>query len=122
MIVVVMLGLLAGIAVPIFVKIRDGGKRTALVNDARQLGGAAQQYMLEHATVEVALLIEPTMGRVSGALGEYVREVGRGYSHSAQIQADYTFTLAHSQVRGGEDGKGARGAVVVFNSDGVLYR
>lgn len=122
MIVIALLGILVAIALPMYVKIREGTRRTGLINDARQLGGAAQQYMLEHAEVEVPLQMDTAMGSVSGPLGEYVRTTGKGYSHSALIRAGETFTLAHPHVRGGTDAEGGLGAEVVFNADGSLYR
>lgn len=122
MIVISLIGILVAISLPMYVKIREGTRRTGLVNDARQLGGAAQQYMLEHAEVEVPLLMDTIMGSVSGVLGEYVRTTGKGYSHSSLIRAGETFTLAHPHVRGGSDGEGGLGTEVVFNADGSLYR
>lgn len=122
MIVIALIGILVAISLPMYVKIREGTRRTGLINDARQLGGAAQQYMLEHVEVEVPLVMDTEMGRVSGSLGEYVRETGKGYSHSSSIRAGETFTLAHPQVRGGSDADGSLGAEVVFNADGSLYR
>ena len=47
MIVVVIIGLLAAMAIPAFQKVRVSSIEKALVNDARQLASAAQQYMME---------------------------------------------------------------------------
>jgi type IV pilus assembly protein PilA len=48
MIVVVIIGLLAALAVPAFVKVRMASQDKAVLNNARQLASAADQYMMEH--------------------------------------------------------------------------
>ena len=47
MIVVAIIGLLAAIAVPNFVKARTAAQMNACINNLRQLDGAVQQYALE---------------------------------------------------------------------------
>lgn len=48
MIVVAIIGLLAAIAVPNFVKARTTSQLDACLNNLRQIDGAAQTYALEH--------------------------------------------------------------------------
>ena len=48
MIVVAIIGLLAAIAVPNFVKARTTAQMNACINNLRQLDGAVQQYALEN--------------------------------------------------------------------------
>ncbi len=48
MIVVVIIGLLASMAIPAFHKIRVASQDKAVLNNARQLAAAADQYMMEH--------------------------------------------------------------------------
>ena len=50
MIVVVIIGLLAAMAIPAFQKVRTASQDKAVLNNARQLGSAADQYFLEHGT------------------------------------------------------------------------
>ncbi len=50
MIVVVIIGLLAAMAIPAFQKVRTASQDKAVLNNARQLGAAADQYFLEHGT------------------------------------------------------------------------
>jgi len=59
MIAVVIIGLLASMAMPAFKKIRDSSQDKAVLNNARQLGGAADQYFMESgkSTVLSAALI-----------------------------------------------------------------
>ena len=55
MIVVVIIGLLAAMAIPAFQKVRASSQDKAVLNNARQLSGGADQYFLEHGTSTVAL-------------------------------------------------------------------
>ena len=48
MIVVVIIGLLAAMAIPAFQKVRIASQDKAVLNNARQLSGAADQYYLEY--------------------------------------------------------------------------
>ena len=47
MIVVVIIGLLAAMAIPAFSKVRQQSRMKAVLNNLRQISGAAQQYMLD---------------------------------------------------------------------------
>lgn len=47
MIVVVIIGLLAAMAIPAFQKVRQSSQEKAVLNNLRQFASAAQQYMLE---------------------------------------------------------------------------
>ena len=48
MIVVAIIGLLAAIAIPNFVRARTTSQKNACINNLRQLDGAVQQYALEN--------------------------------------------------------------------------
>ncbi len=54
MIVVVIIGLLAAMAIPAFQKVRATSQEKAVTNNLRQLASAAQQYMLENGATTVA--------------------------------------------------------------------
>ncbi|HEY4299799.1 MAG TPA: prepilin-type N-terminal cleavage/methylation domain-containing protein [Candidatus Didemnitutus sp.] len=62
MIVVVIIGLLAAMAIPAFQKIKQRSQDNTVLNNARQLAAAADQYFLETGvtTVASADLIGPT--------------------------------------------------------------
>jgi type IV pilus assembly protein PilA len=62
MIVVVIIGLLAAMAIPAFQKVRTSSQDKAVLNNARQLGAAADQYFLENGVSSVlqASLVGPT--------------------------------------------------------------
>jgi len=53
MIVVVIIGLLAAMAIPAFQKVRTNSQRGAITNNLRQLASAADQYFLESGEVSV---------------------------------------------------------------------
>src|SRR5258708_32501341 len=62
MIVVVIIGLLAAMAIPAFQKVRTSSQDKAVLNNARQLSAAADQYFLENGVSSViqGVLIGPT--------------------------------------------------------------
>jgi type IV pilus assembly protein PilA len=62
MIVVVIIGLLAAMAIPAFQKVRTNSQDKAVLNNARQLSAGADQYYLENgvSTVTLSDLIGPT--------------------------------------------------------------
>jgi type IV pilus assembly protein PilA len=62
MIVVVIIGLLAAMAIPAFQKVRTNSQDKAVLNNARQLSAGADQYYLENgvSTVTITDLIGPT--------------------------------------------------------------
>ncbi len=62
MIVVVIIGLLAAMAIPAFQKVRQSSQDKAVLNNARQLSAASDQYFLENgvSTVVMASLVGAT--------------------------------------------------------------
>jgi type IV pilus assembly protein PilA len=62
MIVVVIIGLLATMAIPAFQRVTVASQDKAVLNNARQLGAAADQYFLQSglSTVSMAELLGPT--------------------------------------------------------------
>ncbi|MHC1763539.1 MAG: type II secretion system protein [Verrucomicrobiia bacterium] len=74
MIVVAIIGLLAAIAIPNFVRARTTSQKNACVNNLRQIDGAIQQWALENnatdSTAVTLALITPYLGRSSaGSVG-----------------------------------------------------
>ena len=59
MIVVVIIGLLAAMAVPAFQKVRQNSQEKAIINNLRQIAHAGSQYILEtgEETADVAALV-----------------------------------------------------------------
>jgi type IV pilus assembly protein PilA len=62
MIVVVIIGLLASMAIPAFQRVTIASQDKAVLNNARQLGAAADQYFLQSgiSTVSLSELLGPT--------------------------------------------------------------
>jgi type IV pilus assembly protein PilA len=62
MIVVVIIGLLAAMAIPAFQKVRAASQEKTIINNLRQLSAAAQQYFLENGVSVAAWgdLVGPT--------------------------------------------------------------
>ena len=54
MIVVVIIGLLAAMAIPAFQKVRTASQTKTILNNLRQLNAASQQYFLENGAASVA--------------------------------------------------------------------
>lgn len=50
MVVVVIIGLLATIAVPAFNKVRSTAREKAMINNLRQIASAAQQYLVDNGS------------------------------------------------------------------------
>ncbi len=53
MIVVVIIGLLAAMAIPAFNKVRQSSRESAVTNNLRQIANAADQYMLQNGVTSV---------------------------------------------------------------------
>jgi prepilin-type N-terminal cleavage/methylation domain-containing protein len=74
MIVVAIIGLLAAIAIPNFVRARTTSQKNACINNLRQIDGAKQQWALENkqpstAAAPASTVLAPYLGR--GANGSY---------------------------------------------------
>ena len=76
MIVVAIIGLLAAIAIPNFIKARATAQTNACINNLRQIDSAAQEWALETHQVGTAAYvasdITPYLGRGSGSIANVV--------------------------------------------------
>ncbi|MDX2186202.1 MAG: hypothetical protein SFV32_04655 [Opitutaceae bacterium] len=115
MIVVVIIGLLAAMAIPAFQKVRTNSLGKTMVNDARQIAGAAQQILLQYPGQADSLTItyNATTGVLTSAaagsipadeIQKYVAKISKGYS-STTITYDGTvaagaaaFSMTHKQL------------------------
>jgi prepilin-type N-terminal cleavage/methylation domain-containing protein len=87
MIVVAIIGLLAAIAIPNFVRARTTAQMNACINNLRQIDGAKQQWALEHQATSSASPgatdIQPYMGRGSaGTLPSCPADSSHQFSNS----------------------------------------
>jgi prepilin-type N-terminal cleavage/methylation domain-containing protein len=85
MIVVAIIGLLAAIAIPNFVRARTTSQMNACINNLRQIDGAAQQWALETKQATNAL---PAFSDVSGYLKAQV--VCPAGGNNASFNSTYT--------------------------------
>lgn len=83
MIVVVIIGLLAAMAIPAFQKVRASSQDKAVLNNLRQLGAAADQYFLENGVSAVGSSV-----LVGTASSQYIKAIqtvaGETYSNLQQ--------------------------------------
>ena len=142
MIVVVIIGLLAAMAIPAFQKVRTNSLGKTMLNDARQVAGAAQQMLLENPDITgpITITYNSTTGllasTVSGsatlgvnAIQNYVSKISKGYLatsslvYNGQAAPGITaFTLAHGQLKGTDVGNSLNtaGSVVGFDTEGKV--
>jgi type IV pilus assembly protein PilA len=102
MIVVVIIGLLAAMAIPAFQKVRQSSIEKTLTNDAKQIASAANQYFMETGTSTMTVTIDGN-GLIDSTtpLGSYVHQVTKGNTFSATITAGVTFTGANPALPAG---------------------
>jgi type IV pilus assembly protein PilA len=93
MIVVVIIGLLAAMAIPAFQKVRQSSQDKAVLNNARQLSAAADQYYLENgvSTVASADLVGAT---------NYVKVVNTVASETYPTNLEQGVTITISGIAG----------------------
>lgn len=77
MIVVVIIGILAALAIPAFQKVRTTSQEKAILNNLRQLYGAAQQYFLEDGstTVSYSSLVGTESSKYIKSISDVAKEV-----------------------------------------------
>ncbi len=80
MIVVVIIGLLAAMAIPAFQKVRQSSQEKTLVNDARQVASAAAQYFLEQGITQVGYTVLVNAETSPTARG-FLKQLGSGNSY-----------------------------------------
>ena len=95
MIVVVIIGLLAAMAIPAFQKVRRASIKSTMANDGRQLASAAQQYFLENAQTQAAIS-EILNSNLTGTSSKYVKELSKGVTvANSTLDQDGTIYLQH---------------------------
>ncbi len=113
MIVVVIIGLLAAMAIPAFQKVRTNSLGKAMANDARQLAGACQQMLLQYPSLSgnITIAYANTTGvltyadNTSGAnIQSFVQKLSKGYNtanivyNPSATGTDAAFNLTHPQL------------------------
>jgi len=147
MIVVVIIGLLAAMAIPAFQKVRRQSFAKAMANDARQIGAAAQQILMAAPPTlfpgaAIPILYDDDTGTLqcgvadpastlaaplNDYLTELVAQIGKGYVVTAYNgNAETAFTITHPRVAPIEvagpsstiNADPTAGAAVAFNGEG----
>ena len=88
MIVVAIIGLLAAIAIPSFVKARSTSQKNACINNLRQIDSAKEQWALAERKVSGDTVL--TSG--SNSVNEYIK----GETPSCPAGGDYTYGVVSS--------------------------
>jgi type IV pilus assembly protein PilA len=103
MIVVVIIGLLAAMAIPAFQKVRQSSIEKTLTNDAKQIASAANQYFMETGTSTIAVTVTAATGVIDSTtpLGSYVHQITKGNSFPASLTAGVTFTGVNAALPAG---------------------
>lgn len=96
MIVVVIIGLLAAMAIPAFQKVRRASIKSTMANDGRQIASAAQQYFLENSVTFAAT--SELVSTLTGTEGKYLKGLSKGVFISGQtdVVQGGTIGLTHS--------------------------
>lgn len=119
MIVVVIIGLLAAMAIPAFNKIRKSSIEGTMDNDARQIASASQQFFTKYPdATEVptnVLVNDATDMSVNVTVADdetitvteaFMKTLSNGVSivyPDGTIELDETFALSHKQIDGDND-------------------
>ncbi len=91
MIVVVIIGLLAAMAIPAFNKVRAQSRQKTVTNNLRQLAAAGQQYMLDKGVTQAAYT-----DLVGTATDNYIRSITPVADELPSYQA---FTMAQGTTQ-----------------------
>jgi prepilin-type N-terminal cleavage/methylation domain-containing protein len=86
MIVVAIIGLLAAIAIPNFVKARQTAQKNACINNLRMIDGAKEQWALENRAASTAAVVEDGATGVNSYIKGNARPIcpaGGGYTYGA---------------------------------------
>jgi type IV pilus assembly protein PilA len=113
MIVVVIIGLLAAMAIPAFKKVRENSIGKAMENDARQIASAAQQYFLENAGVTtIPITVATATGLLDSTqpLAAYVKQISKGTAVTGTLTLDVDFVMSNQQF--------LANSAISFNSEG----
>jgi prepilin-type N-terminal cleavage/methylation domain-containing protein len=102
MIVVVIIGLLAAMAVPAFQRVRQNSRKASIENLVRQIAGAADQYMLENGATS---LTYGALTAESGNTNDYLKG-----NPAVDLAQRLNFTIAWGSIGAGANSVNSGGA------------
>jgi type IV pilus assembly protein PilA len=143
MIVVVIIGLLAAMAIPAFQKVRRNSIAKTMQNDARQVASGIQQILTQFPTLGLQFNVtynnstgllnstaDATIGLNADEIQNYVKTISRGYGITAinyngeAAAGTAAFTIRHPQVAPKDvlptTTSTTLNAVINFDSDGKV--
>ena len=90
MIVVVIIGLLAAMAIPAFQKVRENSQSKTILNNLRQVASGGQQYLLEEgvATVDHSTLVGDYFPNIQPVAGESYGSLEVGADGTLAVSVD----------------------------------
>lgn len=91
MIVVVIIGLLAAMAIPAFNKVRSNSIKSTMDNDARQLVAAFNQYIMENNVTQVA-----TSLIVGTESSHYVKGLSKNNTATGTLTLNTSFSISNT--------------------------
>jgi type IV pilus assembly protein PilA len=100
MIVVVIIGLLAAMAIPAFQQIRENSVESTIDNDARQLASAAQQYFMDNPDITSVELTD-LEGTFMTPLSDGVALTDASGNAATSVTLDTGFGLSHQHYDNG---------------------
>ena len=74
MIVVAIIGLLAAIAIPNFVKARQSATKNACIANMKQIQGAIQVWAIDNSKAGDAAVVQNTAGATVGVVPDYIKK------------------------------------------------
>lgn len=95
MIVVVIIGLLAAMAIPAFQKVRESSQEKALLNNLRQLASGADQYFLENGVTSV---LSATLVGSDSYIKSFKAIAKSGDSYTTTISQGTDISAAHATL------------------------
>lgn len=93
MVVVVIIGLLAAIAIPAFQRVQQKSMASRLANDFKQFADGYQRYVLENGSWPAA---EATAGTVSPTLAPYLPN---SWTAASPVGGGYTWSGSSARIR-----------------------
>ncbi len=96
MIVVVIIGLLAAMAIPAFQKVRRSSVKSTMLNDGKQIASAANQYFLDNSATQIASA-RIVNNSTNSDMG-YMKELSKGVALTVDPLGQHgSFALTHAQ-------------------------
>ncbi len=112
MIVIVIIGFLAEMAIPAFQEVRQSSIEKTLASDARQIASAANQYYLENVVDTFVVGVIPASGEVAATsdLYDFVKYISKGNSFPVNLTVNSGFSGTNAAL--------GSNSIINFSSDG----